>query len=186
MSDARTQEAAKTIVRSELLTKRRALGETARRAASEEVAAKLWALPSIEQSHAIGCYAATASELSLDYFIQTALADGKQIVLPRIVEDYRLTWHTITDLSELQLGQHGIAEPPMSNPSIDPLELSVLILPGVAFTLAGDRLGSGGGYYDRLLASYTGTTIGVGYACQLVDSLPVEPHDQRLTQVIVG
>jgi 5-formyltetrahydrofolate cyclo-ligase len=62
----------------------------------------------------------------------------------------------------------------------------VAIVPGLAFTAAGDRLGQGGGWYDRVLADVRDdcTVIGVGFGVQVVDELPVEAHDRRLDLVV--
>lgn len=70
--------------------------------------------------------------------------------------------------------------------AIDPTWPDVVVVPGLAFTRAGDRLGQGGGWYDRFLAGTRGdcTTIGVGFDVQIVDRLPVEAHDVRLDHVV--
>ena len=70
----------------------------------------------------------------------------------------------------------------------DPASVDVVIVPGLAFTLRGDRLGQGGGWYDRFLAGLRpdAVAIGVGFREQLVDHLPVEPHDVRLHQVVTA
>ena len=73
-----------------------------------------------------------------------------------------------------------------SLPAIDPARVDLLLVPGLAFTRDGHRLGRGGGYYDRLLAQcppHT-RTLGVCFATQLVTDLPVEPHDRRVQRVI--
>jgi 5-formyltetrahydrofolate cyclo-ligase len=61
-----------------------------------------------------------------------------------------------------------------------------MLVPGVAFTTNGARLGYGGGFYDRLLASLDGRTVRIAAAFQLqiVDQLPEGPHDQRVDQVV--
>ena len=71
-------------------------------------------------------------------------------------------------------------------PALDLARVDLILVPGLAFTKDGARLGRGGGYYDRLLASCPAYTrrIGVCFAAQLVASLPVEPHDQRVARVI--
>jgi 5-formyltetrahydrofolate cyclo-ligase len=68
----------------------------------------------------------------------------------------------------------------------DPSWPDVVIVPGVAFTASGDRLGQGGGWYDRFLAAIRPecVTIGVGFDLQVVDAVPVEPHDVRLDHVV--
>ena len=75
---------------------------------------------------------------------------------------------------------------PEDEPPPDPTTIDVVVVPGTAFTTAGDRLGQGGGWYDRFLPR-TGADcvwIGVGFEPQLVESLPVEAHDQPLHLVI--
>ena len=71
-------------------------------------------------------------------------------------------------------------------PAIDPARLDLVLVPGLAFTKEGARLGRGGGYYDRLLTGCTARThrVGVCFSTQLVASLPTEPHDQRVDRVI--
>jgi 5-formyltetrahydrofolate cyclo-ligase len=75
---------------------------------------------------------------------------------------------------------------PEDEPPPRPQSVDVVIVPGTAFTPAGDRLGQGGGWYDRFLPKTRPdcTTIGVGFEPQLVDHLPTEPHDVRLDVVI--
>ncbi len=75
---------------------------------------------------------------------------------------------------------------PEDDPPPDPTRPDVVIVPGIAFTAAGDRLGQGGGWYDRFLLGIRVdcVTIGVGFEPQLVDELPTEPHDVTLKTVI--
>lgn len=86
------------------------------------------------------------------------------------------------------LGKHVVvpeADPTAAMPA-DPRSLDAVIVPGLAFTRAGDRLGQGGGWYDHFLCEVgeTCTTIGVGFGVQLVADLPVADHDVRLDVVI--
>lgn len=75
---------------------------------------------------------------------------------------------------------------PEDEPAPDPLTIDVVIVPGTAFTPDGHRLGQGGGWYDRFLTQVKPgcVTIGVAFAPQIVESIPVEPHDVRLDTVI--
>lgn len=70
----------------------------------------------------------------------------------------------------------------------DPATVDVVLVPGLAFTPTGDRLGQGGGWYDRFLSRRRpGTvTIGIGFREQLVDVLPSEPHDVRLDHIVTA
>ncbi len=84
------------------------------------------------------------------------------------------------------LGKHVVVPEPEPTAAVpaDPRSLDVVIVPGLAFTRDGHRLGQGGGWYDRFLADVSCTTIGVGFAVQLVEDLPVADHDIRLDIVI--
>ncbi len=75
---------------------------------------------------------------------------------------------------------------PEDDPAPEPTRPDVVIVPGIAFTAAGDRLGQGGGWYDRFLVDIREgcVTIGVGFEPQLIADLPTEPHDVRLEMVI--
>ena len=76
----------------------------------------------------------------------------------------------------MEQGSFNIMEP--TGDSIDdPAILDLIIVPGVAFDRHGNRCGRGKGFYDRFLAKTQATTIAVCFDCQLVDELPVEPHD---------
>lgn len=107
--------------------------------------------------------------------------DRKHFYLPRVngVELDILPY----DETRLELGSFHIEEPTGEN-TVDPSELELIVVPGVAFDRQGNRLGRGKGFYDRLLASTGATTVGVGYEFQMVDELPVEPHDVPLNMVI--
>ena len=70
---------------------------------------------------------------------------------------------------------------------LDFSSIDLIVVPGVAFTLDGSRLGRGGGYYDRFLSRpeiQHAATIGICFPCQLLDRLPVEPHDVRMDHII--
>jgi len=84
--------------------------------------------------------------------------------------------------SELQKGTFGILEP--VNPVFAPEKLDLIIVPGVAFDDAGNRLGRGGGFYDRLLPQYQAVRAGVCFSFQTVETIPIEPHDYPVNLVV--
>lgn len=112
------------------------------------------------------------------------LSTRHTLLLPRVcggnMEFYRYD-------GELQRGAFGILEPTGEEP-FPVEEIDVMVVPGVAFTADGYRLGRGKGYYDKYLSrdGFRAFRIGVCFSCQLTDTLPVEPHDIKMDIVVVG
>lgn len=128
-------------------------------------------------------YASFGSELDT-FEINDWLAEHGKLILPR-VDKWTLTLHHIVSCkADLHLSKWGIMEPRAHCPIVD--QVSVVIVPGIAFDKAKHRLGYGKGYYDRLLAGLAVTTIGIGYREQLHSQLlPSSPTDISLTKVIL-
>lgn len=132
----------------------------------------------------IAVYLASKEEIDLSEFITAALSGGCELVAPRWNgTDYELVH--LDDLNTLVKGPHGILEPPKGE-VMRPEDVRAWLVPGLAFTKEGGRLGYGGGWYDRLLdkASANSPKIGIAYDFQLVNELPSEPHDVRLTDIV--
>jgi 5-formyltetrahydrofolate cyclo-ligase len=97
----------------------------------------------------------------------------------------------LRDLAELDVGRFGILEPravlrERPDRNIDPCELDLLVIPGVAFDRRGGRIGHGRGYFDRLLIEVreSATLIGLAFDCQVFDHVPTEPHDVPMDLVV--
>lgn len=141
----------------------------------------------VSSGRPIAVYLASADEIDLDGFITTALAHGAKLVAPRWTgETYDLA--VLASLEDVTLGPHGIREPGGEAPSVGSGSVAVWLVPGLAFTRDGWRLGYGGGWYDRFLsaAARDSLRIGVAYDFQVVDGVPCEPHDARVGEVIRG
>ena len=178
----------KNVIRAEMRTRRKALTPEARAAAGKELSRRLFvenrALgAAISAKGTIAVYLASKEEIDLADFITAALSHGCAVVAPRWNgTDYELV--RLQDFATLVKGPHGILEPP-AGPAVRPEDVRAWLVPGLAFTKDGGRLGYGGGWYDRLLCRAAKQTpkIGIAYGFQLVDELPTEPHDVRLTSV---
>ncbi|MGB0581825.1 MAG: 5-formyltetrahydrofolate cyclo-ligase [Limisphaerales bacterium] len=112
--------------------------------------------------------------------------DGKTLCLPRFVADTGAYEAAVIANRETDLvkGKFGIPEPGPECSSLLLNQLDLVLVPGVAFTPFGARLGRGRGFYDRILAAVTGRKIGVAFDEQLVDELPVESHDQWVDAIL--
>ncbi len=104
-------------------------------------------------------------------------------VIPRIIGEGRMLLHPY-DPARLVRHRFGMLEPAADLPVVDPAELDVVLVPGVAFDRQGGRMGFGGGYYDRLLPTTPALRVGVTYDECLADELPCAEHDQRMDWVV--
>ncbi|MDP1589043.1 MAG: 5-formyltetrahydrofolate cyclo-ligase [Prosthecobacter sp.] len=102
------------------------------------------------------------------------------------IEASELQPRHVRSFDDLQRGQMNVWEPKQHCPPVEIAALDFILVPGLAFTRDGARLGRGGGYYDRLLAHphCKARRIAIAFDLQIVDSIPVEPHDQRVHQII--
>jgi len=156
-----------------------------RRAAAEAVAGHLTASPLWTAAETVLAYAATATELPTRPLLDAALAGGKRLCLPRVAAGGGLTLHRVETLAELAPGYRGLPEPAAGAPQVAPVEVDLVVVPGVGFDRCGVRLGQGGGHYDRLLAHLSPACIvcGAAFACQVVARLPRAPHDRPVAWV---
>ncbi|MDP2306893.1 MAG: 5-formyltetrahydrofolate cyclo-ligase [Pseudomonadota bacterium] len=133
-------------------------------------------------ARSVAGFMAVRGELAVTHALSAARARGATVALPRAFGG-RLTFHRWAG-EALQAGAYGILEPDPTLPLLDPASFDVLLVPGVAFTSAGARLGQGGGYYDRVLAGPRGLAIGVAWAFQVVDAVPIDPWDQPVDALV--
>ena len=187
-SDPEVMKKEKADLRAAVLARRDAVTSTFREQASRTITQKLQALPVYTSARTVAAYASFGSEFDTRAFLDAVLSDGKHLLLPRIVKEQRvLELREVTDLEhDLVPGVWGIREPDARSPRHDANEVDFMLVPGVAFTTAGARLGYGGGFYDRLLALLRPGVPRVAgtFQLQIVDGLPESPHDQRVTMVV--
>ncbi|CAM3159926.1 5-formyltetrahydrofolate cyclo-ligase [Leuconostoc rapi] len=122
------------------------------------------------------------TELNTQPVIQRAWLENKRTVVPKII-DKHMIFVEISEQSEYRLGAMAIREP-LSSKMFDTDTIDLVIVPGLAFTMAGQRLGYGAGYYDRFLSHYGGQSIALALGVQLVEWLPVEKHDQSVDIIL--
>ena len=179
---------AKAAMRQTILARRDAADVASRSRDSQTITQKLCALPAYRAANLVAAYASFGSELDTSEFLARILTDGKQLVLPRINRAQRaLELRHVVDLgADLVAGVWGIREPAERCPLLSLTKVEFMLVPGVAFAASGARLGYGGGFYDRLLASLDRNMarIAAAFQLQMVDQLPEGPHDQRVDRVV--
>ena len=149
---------------------------------SDALVAALRAWPPYREAASVAIYLAFGSEPDL-----TALHDdGPRFCAPRVRgQREALTLHELR--GPLKRHPMGMDEPSADAPRVAPGELDLILVPGLAFDGAGTRLGYGAGLYDRLLAEVGPTTprLGVSHPSLLAEALPSEPHDVRMTHLLL-
>ena len=148
-----------------------------------EVQRHLAALPLFSDRvvRAVAVYDAQPFEVPLADFVLELSGRGVTVVFPRVIKGSReLVFHVVGDA--WAKGPFGIREPASHCPVRAIADIDVFLVPGVAFTRDGLRLGRGGGYYDATLAKRgpAAQTIGVAFECNVVPEVPTEAHDVRV------
>jgi 5-formyltetrahydrofolate cyclo-ligase len=171
----------KVALRREAESRRRALSPAVVERWGGEVQRHLAALPLFSERiiRAVAVYDAQAFEVPLRDFIDELSGRGVHCVYPRVVKGSRELAFHVVDADKWVKGPFGIREPSPWAPTRAIEDIDVFIVPGVAFTRTGQRLGRGGGYYDCTLARRgpQARCIGVAFEQNVVPELPTEPHD---------
>jgi len=158
-------------------------------ATSESVVRRVLASEFYRDASSIVLYASTGKEVSTDLIVADALASGRAVFYPRVdTATGTMTARRVRDRSELVRGSYGMLEPPASSEPLDSKSLANILVcvPGVAFGREGQRLGRGGGHYDRFIGQLGGEaiTVGLAYSFQLLDRIPETGLDRRLNFIV--
>lgn len=171
-------------LRRQLTSIRNALTEQECRTADKQILEKLISLPAIQNADLILCYASCHGEPDTWHLMHWILQQGKQLALPRCFSNQQMQFCLVSQLQNLQLGKFHIPEP-VSTQIPEITGQTVCITPALAFTRRGERLGRGGGFYDRFLQKYPALyTIGICYDCMIQEELPCQSHDCCVSMVI--
>jgi 5-formyltetrahydrofolate cyclo-ligase len=175
----------KAALRLQLRKRRRALPAKAALDAGEAVARQLEGIPRWASAQRVAVYQAADGEVDTRPICQRCLNLGKQLLLPVIMPDKHLEFAEWKRGAALQANRFGIPEPPPDAPRCPVNNLDVVFLPLVGWDRNGNRLGMGGGFYDRTLAEATAPLlIGLAYGIQQVAALPAHDWDVRMDFVI--
>ena len=178
---------AKTAMRDQLLTTRNRRPLLERSEVAREIALHLIGAPEVRRAATVTAYVAVGSEPGTAPLLDALVAAGKRVLLPVVLPDLDLDWAVYTGPQDLASARLGLLEPvgerlgPESVATAD-----AVLLPGLAVSGRGERLGRGGGCYDRALAR-----VPVGtFTCVLLHDdevgidVPVEPHDRPVTAAV--
>lgn len=182
-----TPPQSKQHIRSEVLRKRKELEAGAVATKSRAIEVMLAGSGLLRDVSVVLSYvSAKDNEVDTHSIIGGLLAGGKTVFVPVSDMGKRLMqWSRLLGLNELERTHFGLLEPAAQFRRIEPIApRTVCLVPGLAFTRAGWRLGYGGGYFDRFLDTFSGVPIGLAYDVQIMGHIPAESHDQPVDYVV--
>lgn len=174
----------KAQLRREIAEKRKALDFQWLETASARIVEKVQTLDAFQPSETVALYMAIAGEVDLDALFSKCWGLGKRTCIP--VFNAASNIYEMAEVSgktQYRIGNYGIREP--ISPSLVSMgEIDLIAVPGVAFDRNGNRLGRGGGYYDRLLEGFSGFSAAVAFDFQIFSHIPYEAHDKPVDALV--
>jgi 5-formyltetrahydrofolate cyclo-ligase len=171
-------------IRKQVEARRATLDPRWAEAASARIIRDFQTLEAFQSAGTIALYMAIGGEVNLDPLFPECWKSGKRTCIPVFNTEAKLyEMAEITHETDYKTGHYGIREP--ISPTPFPMhEIDLVAVPGVAFDRKGRRLGRGGGYYDRLLAGFSGLSVALAFDFQILPAIPTEPHDRPVDALV--
>lgn len=184
MTSGLTEE--KRIFRKTALEKRRALSNTERTNHSSMIQKLLFDFSVFREAKRVFAFASMPDEVQTNEILAGMLEAGKEVAIPLITGPRKMEAAAFSDMADLVPEKYGILTvKPEKRRILDPSELDFVLVPGVAFSKNGIRLGMGGGYYDDFLKRASSAfRLAVVYGCQVFDTVPQEPWDEQVDAIL--
>lgn len=174
----------KHVLRKEFREKRKALTLDSYEKKSAAIREKLENLSEFRSSQKIMAYVSTEEEVDTRELIRDCFAKNQTVYIPK-VDRNELKIMPVNKWEVLEPGAYSILEPMLNTgEEADPMDLDLILVPGIAFDKKGHRIGYGGGFYDKVLKKTPAIRVGLCFDEQLVDEIPNEPHDVPMNIVI--
>lgn len=154
---------------------------------SRKLAENLLQQPAIIEATSIAITLSNKPEVDTSFIIEQLWKMNKKVVVPKCkIPERAMQFYEIETFAQTERAYKNILEPiPELCEPVDKVQIDVIVVPGVVFDEKGYRVGFGGGYYDRYLKGYMGTTIALAFDEQLINEVPRESHDLPV-HIIVG
>ena len=169
----------KRSLRSQLLAQRRSLSQDFWYASSRAAQLNLLSLDEYAEADCIALYAPAHNETDTELLLTAAFQAGKRVLYPAVC-GHQMVFRSVERIEELRKGAFGILEPCSTGVDHQADEADLIVVPGVAFDLAGHRIGYGKGFYDRFLhhPDCSAHLIGLCHDFQVTEGrIPFDPHD---------
>ncbi|WP_297423195.1 5-formyltetrahydrofolate cyclo-ligase [Clostridium sp.] len=181
----------KKVLRKEILIKRKNMNTTEKEKMDKIISDQLYESRYYKEATNIFIYISYDSEIDTKSIIYNALKDNKRIYVPRTEFETRIMDAVeIKSFDNLIETSYGLLEPSKKEPHINPNELNLIIVPGVAFDRNGGRMGYGAGFYDRFFKKINGdnmkkiTKLALAYSLQVLDEVPMSEQDVPVDFII--
>ena len=172
-------------LRQKMLAMRRALSANETESRSSSLKENILSLPEYKNAKKIMAFLAMKGESNLDGFIRQALLDGKEVYIPVCLPERQMEAGRLIDMAHFEKGPLGLRNLPAGYEVTSPESLDLVLIPGLAVSQEGIRLGMGAGYYDRYLARVPfEKRVAALWDFQVIPDIPSEPFDQKIAKIV--
>lgn len=184
MGDNQATTSAKKKLRSKVRQLEAGLEESYKKEASQKIQANIQKLPPYQEARTVFLFVSKDPEPNTLALIESSLEEGKIVGVPLVLGPGEMEIRKLTSLDDLHEGHFGILEPNEGTQTIEKASIDFALIPCLTCNQAGERLGKGGGYYDRFLADFKGDPAMVCFAKTMVETIPTGPFDQAVPIVV--
>lgn len=172
-------------LRQKMLAMRRALSANETESRSSSLKENILSLLEYKNAKKIMAFLAMKGESNLDGFIRQALLDGKEVYIPVCLPERQMEAGRLIDMEHFEKGPLGLRNLPAGYEVTSPESLDLVLIPGLAVSQEGIRLGMGAGYYDRYLARVPlEKRVAALWDFQVIPDIPSEPFDQKIAKIV--
>ena len=186
--DFKSVAKAKATIRKSIILKRKALSNLKQNEKSLIVTRRLLDMREFKTSKAVFCFLSTAHEVKTEEIILKAFRLGKDVLVPLLnPQEGDMQVVRISRDTRFAIGKYGVREPSLETREVVPSAcIDFVIAPGLAFDIFGNRIGYGGGHYDKLFKNISNdvTRVAVGYDFQIIESVPHSDFDESVHFIV--
>ena len=173
----------KAELRKKIFQEMKTLSQEQKQAMDQVLTERFLQHPFYQEAKTIATYLSFPHEFQTQELIEQALKGGKKVLIPKTYPKGRMEF-VVYNPQQLAKTSFGLLEPQGDLEVVEPSQIDLIHVPGLAFTTEGYRIGYGGGYYDRYLEHFAGHTMSTIYPCQ-VQEFNFENHDIPVQEVLI-
>ena len=173
----------KKSLRKQVLQGLKSLSKEEKQSMNDWLTEQFFQHPFYKEAKTIATYLSFPHEFQTARLIEQAQKDEKTILIPKTYSHGKMDF-VVYKPEQLERNSFGLLEPQGDFTILEPSQIDLIHVPGLAFNTSGYRIGYGGGYYDRYLEHFPGNTISTLYPCQIQNFHP-DPHDIPVKEVLI-